>query len=68
MFKRGRPQRPIIFQRKKSTFWWIRYRDKEGKLHKESSGTADRDAAEQILQERLKARDEGRLPILFASR
>ena len=68
MFRRGRPQRPIIYQRRKSAFWWIRYRDKEGKLHKESTGTVDQNAAEQILQERLKARDEGRLPILFASR
>jgi len=68
MIRRGRPQRPIIFQRKKSTFWWIRYRDRDGKLHKESTGTPDERIAEQILQERLKARDEGKLPILFASR
>jgi integrase len=68
MIRRGRPQRPIIFQRKKSTFWWIRYRDRDGKLHKESTGTPDEGIAEQILQERLKARDEGKLPILFASR
>ncbi len=68
MIRRGRPQRPNIFQRRKSTFWWIRYRDSDGKLHKESTGTADEKIAEQVLQERLKARDEGKLPTLFASR
>ena len=66
--RRGRPKirGGSIFQRKGSAFWWMRYRDREGKLQRESTGTADEQAANRLLRDRLDARDEGRLPAILA--
>ena len=66
--KRGRPKirGGSIFQRKSSAFWWMRYRDREGKLRRESTGTADEQQANRLLRDRLDARDEGRLPAILA--
>jgi len=43
MSKRGRPRQTngIVFERAGSAYWWARYRDREGRIRKESTGTAD---------------------------
>ena len=48
--------------------WWMRYRNKEGRLIQESTGTDDRGEAERRLRARLSARDEGSLPALLAAK
>ena len=45
-----------VYPRKDSAFWWITYRNREGQLVQESTGTANRDQAERFLRERLDAR------------
>jgi len=66
----GRPRKTCgtVFARKKSAFWWIRYRDIDGHLVKESTGTKDRQEAERFLRERLDARDDGILPAVLTSK
>lgn len=68
--KGGRPKggEDRIFQRNGSAFWWMRYRDREGKLRRESTGTVDEQEANRILRDRLDARDEGRLPAILAGK
>lgn len=46
----------------------MRYRDREGKPRRESTGTADEQEANRILQDRLDARDDGRLPAILAGK
>ncbi|HEV2495723.1 MAG TPA: site-specific integrase [Terriglobia bacterium] len=57
-----------VYPRKDSAFWWITYRNREGQVVQESTGTADRDQAERFLRERLDARDDGVLPTILASK
>ena len=68
--RRGRPKSGggSIFQRNGSAFWWMRYRDREGKLQRESTGTADEQEANHLLRDRLDARDEGRLAAILAGK
>ena len=68
--RRGRPKSGggSIFQRNGSAFWWMRYRDREGKLQRESTGTADEQEANRLLRDRLDARDEGRLSAILAGK
>jgi integrase len=68
--KRGRPRNTngAIYERPGSTFWWARYRDKEGRIRKESTGSTDREEAERFLRDRLDARDEGNLPSVLAGK
>ena len=68
--RRGRPKSGggSIFQRNGSAFWWMRYRDREGKLQRESTGTANEQEANRLLRDRLDARDEGRLPAILAGK
>ena len=70
MSKRGRPRQTngAIFQRSGSAFWWARYRDRDGRIRKESTGAADREEAERFLRDRLDARDEGSLPAILAGK
>ena len=70
MSKRGRPRTTngAVYQRTGSTFWWARYRDKEGRIRKESTGATDREEAERFLRDRLDARDEGNLPSVLAGK
>ena len=44
----------------------MRYPTKEGKIKRESTGTADREEAERRLRDRLAARDEGTLGSLLS--
>src|ERR1017187_5167677 len=68
--KRGRPRNTngVVYERPGSTFWWARYRDKEGRIRKESTGATAREEAERFLRDRLDARDEGNLPAVLAGK
>ena len=70
MTKAGRPRKSSgsIYQRPGSMFWWMRYRDAEGKIRKESTGKTEPQEAERVLRGRLDERDEGRLAIVLASK
>jgi len=52
-----RTQDGIVFSRKDGKVLWIRYRDRDGKRRRESTGTADWPEANRKLRERLQARD-----------
>jgi integrase len=70
MSRYGRPRKSegAIFLRRKSAFWWVRYRYRDGRIIKESTGTKDRMEAEQFLRERLDARDDGTLSTIISSK
>lgn len=70
MSRRGRPRKlgGSIFPRKDSQFLWVHYRNRDGQIVTESTGTADLEDAERFLRERLGARDDGTLPMLLSSR
>jgi hypothetical protein len=46
----------------------VSYRDCEGQLVQETTGTPDREEAGRFLRQRLDARDQGVLPAILASR
>ncbi len=60
MSKHGRPRKCVgsAYQRSNSNCWWIRNRDREGELIKESSGVTDKEA-ERLLRDRLNDLDNG---------
>jgi integrase len=70
MIRSGRPRNSngTVYQRGRSAFWWVRYRDRDGRIRKESTGVTDRQEAERFLRDRLDARDEGQLPVVLASK
>lgn len=70
MGRRGRPRKPsgTIYPRKDSQYLWTHYRNREGKIVRESTGTADPEEAERFLRERLGARDDGTLSLVLSSR
>ena len=70
MQKRGRPRATAgsIYKRSDSKALWVRYRNRQGSIVKESSGTSDREEAERFLRSRLDARDDGRLSMLLRSK
>src|SRR5262245_29527247 len=51
-----------LFKRTGSKVWWMQYRDKAGQRQKEVTGVEDWNQAQQILRERLQARDNNTLP------
>jgi integrase len=53
-----------VYKRSGTAIWWIRYRDRNGIAHRESSLTADWQLANKRLRERLKARDENVLEVV----
>jgi integrase len=53
-----------VYQRRGTQFWWMRYRDRNGKLQKESTGAKDWHEAQKKLRERLQARDGNFLEIV----
>jgi integrase len=65
---RPRKSGGTIYSRKDSAFWWIAYRNREGRVVQESTGTVDRQEAERFLRQRLDARDDGVLPTVLASK
>jgi integrase len=48
----------VVFRRKESKVWWIRYRDRNGIRRRESTLTEDWNEAQQRLRKRLQARDD----------
>ncbi len=53
-----------LYKRKGSKIRWMRYRDKDGALQRESTLTEDWTEAQKCLRERLQARDNNTLPAL----
>jgi hypothetical protein len=66
----GRPRKRsgTVYSRKDSAFWWISYRNRQGRIILESTGTKDRDEAERFLRRRLDDRDEGTLSTILRSK
>lgn len=66
MSRRGRPilHDGVVRRREESKFWQMDYRDRDGVRQRESTFTEDRDEADQILRERLRARDGNILEIV----
>jgi integrase len=64
MRRRGRPVKHdgVVFQRKGTKFWWMRYWDRNGIRQRESTFTEDWNEAAKKLRERLQSRDENTLP------
>ena len=54
----------IIYRRKDSNTWWMRYRDTTGRRRLESTHTKDWQEAQRYLRERLQARDNNMLDAL----
>jgi hypothetical protein len=67
MNRKGRPRNSngAVFRRDGSSNWWIRYRDDEGRIRRESTRFKDQEEAEKLLRERLQARDHGALRALL---
>lgn len=70
MNRQGRPRKRLgtVFKRGNSRHWWVRYRDRQGQVVKESSGTEDQEEAERFLRNRLDARDDGTLSAILAGK
>ena len=67
---KGRPRKTngVVYPHPRSKFWWVRYRNRDGKIMRESTGTIDRMEAERFLRDRLDARDDGELPAILAGK
>ncbi len=70
MSRKGRPRKRggTVYKRSISKYLWVRYRDSEGRIVKESSGTTDWEEAERFLRDRLDARDDGKLPSILTGK
>jgi len=51
----------VVYRRKESNVWWMRYRDRDGCRRLESTRTEDWQEANRQLRERLQARDQNTL-------
>jgi len=54
----------VVYRRKDSNVWWMRYRDKTGARRLESTNTTDWNEAQRQMRERLAARDNNTLDIV----
>ena len=61
---RPRKHDGVVYRRKGTQFWWMRYRDRAGTRREEPTGTADWKEAQKKLRERLQARDDNVLEIV----
>ena len=61
---RSREHDGVVFRRKESRVWWMRYRDRNGTRKRESTQTEDWDEAQKRLRERLQARDNNVLDVI----
>jgi integrase len=61
---RPRKHDGVLYRRKESQFWWMRYWDRAGQRREEPTRTADWKEAQQKLRERLQARDDNVLEIV----
>src|ERR1017187_8369135 len=53
-----------LFRKEESKFWWMDYRDRDGKRQRESTNSEEWEEAQRRLRERLQARDSNTLPLL----
>ena len=70
MSRVGRPRKAngSVYRHPESKHWWVRYRDREGRLVRESGRTTDREEAEAFLRSRLSAMDDGSLSAVLAGK
>ena len=61
---RSRKYDGVVYRRKETPFWWIRYRDRSGVRRRESTFTKDWQEAQGMLRERLHARDNNVLDVI----
>ena len=61
---RPRKHDGVVYRRKGTQFWWMRYWDRAGIRREEPTGTADWKEAQKKLRERLQARDDNVLEIV----
>jgi len=61
---RSRVHDGVVFRRKESRVWWIRYRDRNGIRLRESTLTEDWNEAQKKLRDRLQARDNNVLDVV----
>jgi integrase len=61
---RSREHDGVVFRRKESRVWWIRYRDRNGVRRRESTETEDWNEAQKRLRARLQARDNNVLDVV----
>ncbi len=61
---RPRKHEGIVYRRKGTQFWWIRYWDRAGQRREEPARTSDWKEAQRKLRERLQARDDNVLEIV----
>ena len=61
---RPRKHDGVVYRRRDSNIWWMRYRDRDGSRHLESTNTVDWSEAQQQLRARLDARDNNSLSTL----
>ena len=54
----------VVFRRKGTKFWWMRYRERDGTRRRESTFTEDWNEANKKLRERLQARDGNILQVV----
>ncbi len=54
----------VLYQRKESAIWWMRYRDSRGQRQLESTGCTDWQEANKKMRERLAARDNNILDVV----
>jgi integrase len=54
----------VVFRRKRTKFWWMRYRERDGTRRRESTFTEDWNEANKRLRERLQARDGNILQVV----
>jgi integrase len=54
----------VVYRRQGTNFWWMRYRERDGSLRKESTLTNDWHEAQKKLRERLQARDGNFLEVV----
>jgi len=61
---KSRKYEGVVFRRKESRIWWIRYRDRNGNRRRESTLGEDWNEAQKKLRERLDARDNNVLDVI----
>jgi len=54
----------VVYKRKGTKVWWMRYSDKSGARHSESTGKEDWQEAQSVLRKRLEARDQNILEVV----
>jgi integrase len=65
---RRRKHDGVVYKRKDSNVWWMRYRDRTGCRRLESTETTDWDEAQRQLRERLQSRDNNSLDVVRKGR